>query len=117
MRFNNIGIGILIASISAVVVSVGMIVGNHMEKKEKELTGRISQSVSSPSEETYSAVSYGNVLTGDVNNDGTVSIADFAVLSLYLKNEDDSSVSLENSDMNFDGKTDSRDLELLRDLF
>jgi len=57
----------------------------------------------------------GNVLYGDLNQDGQVSSTDLVAMKRYLlKNFELSGVGLEAADLNSDGKVNSTDLVALK---
>ncbi len=113
MKIGNVGTGILIAALAAVIVAVGMVVGNRMEKGNLNKYSKTEISESQPEENTDQAVFDGNVLKGDINNDGMINTADITAFSAFLKSGDLTSVNKANADINKDGKTDDKDFELL----
>lgn len=109
MRVNNIGIGILIAAVAAVVLAIGMFVGRRMEDENENYRGQDKPALSENNNDST------DMISGDINDDGMINTADLTVFAEYLNNR--KKMSVKNADMNSDAKTDEKDFEILKSMF
>lgn len=109
MRVNNIGIGILIAAVAAVVLAIGMFVGRRMEDENENYRSQDKPALSENNNDST------DMISGDINDDGMINTADLTVFAEYLNNR--KKMSVKNADMNSDAKTDEKDFEILKSMF